>query len=126
MKKISIILSLCLLTVLISGCGVDLFRWPTGVWISDELGISMHFEEAGGKGTILSDGISSEVVGIRGVAGRLAIVSYPIETRYGERIPIFSGTLRHRIGNRMDYTIRVKDGYELETPVTYRFVRARE
>jgi hypothetical protein len=125
MKKIPILLIVFMLSVFIQGC-VDTFEYPTGVWKSDELGLTIDFDDVNGRGTLLVDGIPEYIVWTFRIGGGL-IVRHPSENEEYFRLQdfIFNGTLRHRLGNRMSYTVRGKDGEQI-TPEVYTFVQVTD
>jgi len=57
MKKTSIII----FTLILFLTGCDPFEYPTGIWVCEELNITVDFDN-GGKGTIITDNVSEDII----------------------------------------------------------------
>ena len=111
---------------ILSSC--DPFKYPTGTWVCEELGITLNFDDysytshrvtdksgkgvlyyESGRGEIVSSEISLEIICSFSVSGGLAI-GYPYingsYNEYGQREDwLFSGYMEYNNNNEMDYVI---------------------
>ena len=136
MKKTLLLLSLCTTCLLLQGC--DPLAHPTGVWICEELSMTVDFDDKGddflsGKGEMIVDGLSIEIACMLEQGGlRVKIVYLDEEGKYirpddynhdGEELFI-KGFFQKEGKNKMTLyeTVPTKEGAK-RTGVEYTFVR---
>ena len=144
MRKITLIFVFCTFICLMSGC--DPFKYPTGTWTCDELSMTLNFDDTlggfhrvtdkdekgiaydiNGRGTIIIDGVSLEIICMFRVSGTLEI-GYPYQ--YGEYDEngfredwLFKGYMEYMDKNKFNYIIVDKKNSYRRTGEQYIFIR---
>ena len=145
MKRFLLLILICLFVFVLQSC--DLFRYPTGVWTCEELNIILDFDDKSdgdydvtdkngkivhhgisGRGEILIDGVSFEIIAQLYVEAGLTIRVPHSDGKFNEsgfRADwLFSGRLRYINRNKLEYTVtREIDGSSEKITEVYTFVR---